>query len=97
MQNEVYKLLGSLNIKYTKIQHPPLFSCEDNEKYNIKFNAMICKNLFIRNSNKSQYYIVILPLEKKINFKSLQNILSETRLSFGDEKILEEKLGIKTG
>ena len=65
MQNEVYKLLGSLNIKYTKIQHPPLFSCEDNKKYNIKFNAMICKNLFIRNSNKSQYYIVILPLEKK--------------------------------
>lgn len=97
MQNEVYKLLGSLNIKYTKIQHPPLFSCEDNEKYNIKFNAIICKNLFIRNSNKSQYYIVILPLEKKIDFKSLQNILSETRLSFGDEKILEEKLGIKTG
>lgn len=97
MQNEVYKLLGSLNIKYTKIQHPPLFSCEDNEKYNIKFDAMICKNLFIRNSNKSQYYIVILPLEKKIDFKSLQNILSETRLSFGDEKILEEKLGIKTG
>ena len=27
----------------------------------------------------------------------MQNILSETRLSFGDEKILEEKLGIKTG
>jgi len=97
MQNEIYKLLNSLNIKYTKTHHLPLFSCEDNKKYNIKFDTMICKNLFIRNGNKSQYYIIIIPLEKKINFKTLQKILSETRLSFGDEKILEEKLGIKTG
>ena len=97
MENEVYKLLEQLSIDYTKIEHPPLFSCEDNEKYNIKINALICKILFIHNSNKSQYYIVILPLEKKIDFKYIQNLLSETRLSFGDKKVLEEKLGIKTG
>lgn len=97
MENEVYKLLDKLNIEYTKIKHLPLFTCDDNEKYNIKFDAVVCKNLFIRNSNKSQYYLVALPLKKKIDLKSLQIILEETRLSFGDENILEEKLGVKTG
>ena len=97
MEKEVYKLLDKLDIEYTKIEHPPLSTCEDNEKYNIKFDAVVCKNLFIRNSNKSQYYVFVLPLEKRVNLKSLQMILGETRLSFGDENILEEKLGIKAG
>lgn len=97
MQNEVYKLLDKLNIEYTKIEHPPLFTCEDNEKYKIKFDAIVCKNLFIRNSNKSQYYLVALPLEKRVDLKLLQMLLGEKRLSFGNENVLEEKLGIKSG
>mgnify|MGYP002858675438 CR=1 FL=1 len=97
MEKEVYKLLNKLNIEYTKIEHPPLFSCEDNKKYNLKFNALVCKNLFIKNSNKSQYYLVVLPIEKKMDLKHLQILLTETRLSFGDEKILKEKLGVKSG
>lgn len=97
MENEVYRLLDKLNIEYTKIEHPPLFTCEDNEKYNIKFDAMVCKNLFITNSNKSQYYLVALPLEKRIDLKLLQLILEEKRLSFGNENALEQKLGVKTG
>lgn len=97
MQNEVYKLLNKLNIEYIVKKHPPLFNCEDTKKYNIEFDAIICKNLFIRNSNKSQYYIFVLPLDKKLNLKSVQLLLEETRLSFGDEKILYEKLAVKTG
>lgn len=97
MENKVYKLLDKLNIKYTKIEHPPLFTCEDNKKYNIKFDAVVCKNLFIKNSSKSQYYVVSLPLEKRVDLKLLQMILGEKRLSFGNENILEEKLGIKSG
>ncbi len=97
MENEVYKLLDKLNIEYTKIEHPPLFTCEDNEKYNIKFDAVVCKNLFIRNSSKSQYYLVSLPLEERVDLKSLQMLLEEKRLSFGNENVLEEKLGIKSG
>lgn len=97
MEHEVYELLDKLNIEYTKVNHPPLFTCEDNKKYNIKFDAVVCKNLFIRNSNKSQYYLVSLPLEKRVDLKSLQILLGEKRLSFGDENVLEEKLGIKSG
>ena len=97
MENEVYQLLNKLYIKYEKIKHPPLFICEDNEKYKIKFDAIVCKNLFIRNSNKSQYYFVALPIEKRVDLKLLQMLLGEKRLSFGNENVLEEKLGIKSG
>ena len=97
MENEVYKLLDKLNIEYSKVKHPPLFSGKDNEKYNLHFDAVVCKNLFLRNNTKSQYYLVSLPLDKKINLKALQAFLQETRLSFGEESALEEKLGVKSG
>lgn len=97
MKNEVYQLLNKLHIQYDKVEHPPLFTCEDNKKYNIKFDAIVCKNLFIRNSNKSQYYLVALPLEKRVDLKLLQMLLGEKRLSFGNENVLEEKLRIKSG
>ena len=97
MEDKVYELLDVLNIKYTKIKHPPLFTGKDNEKYDIKFDAQVCKNLFIRNKNKNQYYLYALPLNKKANFKLLQEKLGETRLSFGDEDVLKQKLGVKSG
>ena len=56
MENKVYELLDKLHIEYEIVQHPPLFTCEDNKKYNIKMDAQICKNLFVRNKNKSKYY-----------------------------------------
>lgn len=97
MEHEVYKLLDNLGIKYTKINHPPLFTYEDSKKYNINIDAIVCKSLFIKNKNKSQYYIVLLPLDKKADLKQIQMELEETRLSFGDETTLQQKTGIKSG
>ena len=82
MDEKVYKLFRELEIPFEKIEHPALFSCNDNEKYNLSFNGTICKNLFIRNSNKSQYYLIVLPIEKQLNLKDLQKLLNESRLSF---------------
>ena len=97
MEEKVYEMFDSLSIKYEKVEHPPLFTCADNDKYKIKFDGTICKNLFIRNKDKSQYYLIALPLEKKANLKQLQEKLQETKLSFGNEETLEEKLKIKSG
>ena len=58
---------------------------------------MICKNLFLTNSNKTKYYFAILSLNKKLNLKYLQKYLSETRLSFVSDNNLEDKLNVKSG
>ncbi len=97
MDSKVYDLLEKLEIEYDVIEHPPLFSSEDTEKYNIKIDAKICKNLFLRNSNKSKYYLYITTIDKRVNLKELQSQLQESRLSFGDEDALYEKLKIKKG
>ncbi|MDR0978809.1 MAG: hypothetical protein LBL91_02575 [Lachnospiraceae bacterium] len=95
VKQKVYEVLNKLNIEFEAIDHPALFTCEDNEKYGLKFNGEVCKNLFIRNKNKSKYYLVSLSLNKRANLKELEEKLHETRLSFGNEEVLFEKLKIK--
>ena len=96
-QEKVYKIFKELNINYNKVEHPPLYKVEDEAKYGLKFDGVICKSLFIRNKDKSNYYLVALPAEKRINLKILEEQLQETRLSFGNEEILFEKFKIKSG
>ena len=97
MEEKVYELFEKLNIAYEKVEHPPLFVCGDDEKYGVKFDGLHCKNLFLRNKNKSNYYLVSMPAEKRADLRELQEKLEETRLSFGNEETLWEKLNIKSG
>ncbi|GHU85975.1 prolyl-tRNA editing protein proX [Clostridia bacterium] len=97
MKQKVYDLLDELNIAYEIVEHPPLHTQADGEKYDLKFDGTVCKNLFIRNKNKSAYYLVALPVDKKVDLAALQEVLSETKLSFGSEEALEKKLAIKSG
>ena len=97
MEEKVYKVFEELDIEYEKIEHPAMYTCADNEKYKVKIEGLSCKNLFIRNQNKSKYYLVALPAEKRADLKTLQEKLEETKLSFGNEEALYEKLKITTG
>ena len=97
MEEKVYEAFKQLNIEYEKVEHPPLITCEDIEKYKVKIDGVDFKNLFIRNKNKSRYYLVCLPVEKRANLKELEAKLQETKLSFGSEETLYEKLRITSG
>lgn len=97
MEEKVYDVLNKLNIDFEKVEHPPLFTSEDGLKCSIEFDGVACKNLFIRNKDKSNYYLVIIPSYKKANLKDVQEKLHETRFSFGSEDVLFEKLRIKSG
>jgi len=96
-KEEVYSLFRQLGIEYCVVEHPPMFTQADNEKHRVNIGAMIFKNLFVRNKDRSRYYLLSLPLEKRADLTALQNLLGETRLSFGDEDVLFDKLNIRSG
>jgi Ala-tRNA(Pro) deacylase len=96
-KERVYDVLNGLGIEYKIIEHPPMFTHADNEKHRVNIGAVIFKNLFLRNKDKSRYYLFSLPLEKRADLAALQKVLGETRMSFGDEDTLTKKLNIKSG
>ncbi|MDR0696597.1 MAG: prolyl-tRNA synthetase associated domain-containing protein [Christensenellaceae bacterium] len=93
----VYELFNSLEIPYKTFDHPPIFSQADNEKHRIDIGAVIFKNLFLQNSGKTHYYLYSLPISKRADLIKLRELLDESRLSFGDENKLLEKLNIRPG
>jgi Ala-tRNA(Pro) deacylase len=55
---EVYALFDALGIEYSVVEHPPMFSQADNERHRVNIGVVIFKNLFLRNADKSRYYLL---------------------------------------
>jgi Ala-tRNA(Pro) deacylase len=96
-RERVYALLDRLNIGYEIVEHPAMFSAADNELHEQEIGATIFKNLFLRNKNKSRYYLYSLPIMKRADLAALATSINETRFSFGNETELWDKLHIRPG
>lgn len=93
----VYDLLDSLHINYIRIDHKATMTmeaCVDVEK---ELDVKICKKLFLTNSNKSQYFLLMLPGYKKLKTKEISKQIQSSRLSFGSNEKMQEYLDILPG
>lgn len=92
-----YDLLDKLNIYYERVDHDPAMTieaCKDVEKV---LGATICKNLFLCNTQKTNFYLLVMPGEKKFQTKVVSKLLGVARLSFAPEEYLLEFLDITPG
>jgi Ala-tRNA(Pro) deacylase len=96
-RKRVFALLDKLGVQYETVEHAAMFSAADNELDEQGINATIVKNLFLRNKDKSRYYLYSLPIMKRADLAALASAINETRFSFGDENELWEKLRIRPG
>lgn len=89
-EERVYDLLDQLDIEYQRIDHEEANTMEVCLEIEKSLKSTICKNLFLVNSNKSQYYLLMLKENKKFKTKVISKQINSSRLSFGsDEKMLE--------
>jgi len=96
-RRRVEAVFDALGIPYEVFIHPPIFSAAEREEKQVNVDGLICKNLFLRNKEKSNYYLFTLPIDKRADLVALQKILGETRLSFGDADALWDMLHIHPG
>ena len=92
-----YDLLDELKIYFERVDHEPAMtieSCKDVEKI---LGATICKNLFLCNTQKTNFYLLVMPGEKKFQTKVVSKLLGVARLSFAPEEYLLEFLDITPG
>lgn len=94
---EVYEVLSSLNIKYTRYEHNAVYTVNEGKELEISIPGKMCKNLFLKNSKGDMNYLVILDEDKSINLKLLAKQIGSTRLSFASEERLLEKLKLTPG
>ena len=96
-RRKVCEVFDALGIPYEMFIHEPIFSAAERADKKVVVDGLICKNLFLRNKEKSRYYLYTLPIDKRADLVALQTALEETRLSFGDADALWEMLHIHPG
>lgn len=93
----VYELLERLDIPFFRIDHPAAMTMEDCGGVDKKLNAVMCKNLFLCNAQKTKFYMLLMPAGKKFKTKDLSKQIQSARLSFADAGHMEEYLNILPG
>lgn len=96
-KDKVYEYLDSLNIKYKRVEHKAVYTMEETASLNLEDNDEVVKNLFIRDDKKNNYFLLLVPGEKRVNLKELRNKLDLRPLTFASEEDLEKYLGLKKG
>ena len=92
-----YDLLDSLGICYQRIDHEALPTIEACQDVDTRLNTHVCKNLFLCNTQKTNFYLLMMPGEKKFQTKLVSRQLGVARLSFAPEEYLEQLLSLTPG
>ncbi|MCF0229209.1 MAG: prolyl-tRNA synthetase associated domain-containing protein [Parasporobacterium sp.] len=92
-----YDFLDSLGVEYKRIDHEEAMTMEVCEEIDKSLDAVICKNLFLCNTQKTAFYLLMMPGNKKFKTKYLSKELGIARLSFADEAFLEAFLDLTPG
>lgn len=94
---EVYDFLDSLSIEYERVDHnaaDTIEACLEVEKV---IGVGICKNLFVCNRTKTEYYIIMMSGHKAFRTADVSKKIGCSRLSFASAEDMEKLLGVTPG
>lgn len=94
---KTYDLLETLDIPFERLDHdvtPNIESCLEVEE---RLQIEICKNLFLCNSQKTAFYLLMMPGNKKFKTAQVTKQLQTSRLSFASAEYMEEFLCLTPG
>lgn len=93
----VYELLDNLEIPYLRVDHEEAATVDDCHDVDEALGIHICKNLFLCNRQKTDFYLLMMPGLKKFKTKELSAQLGTARLSFAEAEYMEAFLNITPG
>ncbi|MBO5145619.1 MAG: prolyl-tRNA synthetase associated domain-containing protein [Lachnospiraceae bacterium] len=94
---ETYNLLDSLEIEYERVDHEALNTMEACEEVDRMLRAVICKNLFLCNRQKTKFYLLLMPGDKTFKTKELSSQINSARLSFASPEDMGKLLNLTPG
>ncbi len=95
MKQKIFNILDELNIDYTNYEHEPVHSCNDCKWIDIPGKRV--KSLLIRNKKWTNFYMVVLWEEKKLETNKVREIFDDSKMSFFEEDLMMQKIGLKPG
>lgn len=95
----VYDFLDSLGIDYDRIDHAPATG-EDAALIDMiedTLSAKICNNLFLANRQRTRFYLLMLPSDKRFRSSDISKQAGSSRLHFAEPEYMKELIDCTPG
>ena len=92
-----YDYLDNLGIEYMRTDHERADNMEACNKIDAVLGVIICKNLYLCNRQKTSFYLLMMPGDKKFKTKELSAQINSARLSFAEPEDMLKYLDIEPG
>lgn len=95
MKDKIFQILDNLDIRYENFEHAPVFTCDDDKGVNIP--AKRVKSLLLRNKKSTNFYMVVLEDQKRLQTNVIRNIFDDSKISFLEEEVMMNKIWLRPG
>lgn len=92
-----YNFLDDLGVRYSRTDHERADNMNACNEIDAVLDVIICKNLFLCNRQKTDFYLLMMPGTKKFKTKELSSQIDSARLSFADPEDMLKYLDIEPG
>ena len=92
-----YDWLDRIGVRYERTDHERADNMEACNVIDSVLGVVICKNLFLCNRQKTVFYLLMMPGDKKFKTKELSAQINSARLSFAEPEDMLRLLDIEPG
>ncbi len=97
MIEKVTNYLDSIGITYKLLRHVAVVTTEESRQVVHIDNCMACKSLYVKDKKSDNYYLVVLPFDKRAQMRALAAYVGCAKFEFATEEKLAEDLQVHRG
>ena len=96
-EQAILQLLEEHHINYIVRKHEPIFTVAQGEALGLPNVQAAVKSLLLTDDKHQSYYLVVLPLDKRLDLKELRVEIGSRRLTMASSQELMQLLGLTPG
>jgi Ala-tRNA(Pro) deacylase len=93
----IFDLLATHGIEYQRVDHPPVYTCEEASRVVPGLPGAETKNLFVCDGKGRRHFLVAVRPETRVDLKELGIKLEASGLRFASPARLQKHLGLEAG
>lgn len=97
MIEKVTTYLNKIGVPYTLLRHKAVVTTEESRQVVQIPNCMACKSLYVKDKKSDNYYLVVLPFDKRAQMRGLASYVGCAKFEFATEEKLLHDLGVHRG
>jgi len=96
-EREFLDFLRANHFSFERLEHPPVFTCEEADLYRPTRPSVGTKNLFLCDKKARRFFLAVTACEKTVKMSELAEKIGVSQLRFASEENLMRLLGVSRG